>query len=400
MDHPIPCDKRIIFSPFFEVKKESGYVMIHKKDHTAIRLSENTRQLVERLKRGCTLNGILAAYNYEIDDLKSFIRLLLEHNFIRKMGADTVEQKRESTLLPLLEKSLNVLLIRLVMFLVQSTPPWFSMLTAKTLWRLLFRYAAEKKRTIRGHMEKTLSSRVGHYHVRRILKQNIRLQKDNDFHRFYYFYARIKDLDTYYSKKFILKNREIYDREKARGIGVILCSFHTGYFSGLPMALARNNIAVKTPVVMEDASYTELQERMTRVVDIFNMDADSLLNRSDRATLHKLAGALKTNRDILLFVDTHVQNSGNPIAVDFFGRKIKVNKGAAYFHKKFKTPLIPVTLELSGNTHTVTFLPPITGMDGATEAEITQRVFTGFADFMRDRPHQWSEWEFLDRMLF
>ncbi len=38
-------------------------------------------------------------------------------------------------------------------------------------------------------------------------------------------------------------------------------------------------------------------------------------------------------------------------------------------------------------------------MGDATETVIMQRLFAVFTEFMRDRPHQWSEWEFLDRML-
>jgi lauroyl/myristoyl acyltransferase len=86
------------------------------------------------------------------------------------------------------------------------------------------------------------------------------------------------------------------------------------------------------------------------------------------------------------------------VEVEFFGRRIKMNQGVAFLHKKTNSPIIPVLTYNRGDYCYIKLLDAIYDMRNFDEQAIVQKLISILQNFLVNSPEQWAKWYDLRKM--
>jgi lauroyl/myristoyl acyltransferase len=161
--------------------------------------------------------------------------------------------------------------------------------------------------------------------------------------------------------------------------------------------LAKNHFEVHTPVVLEEGGIEIVVERIKKI-DQEAFPLKTHIYKRGKYDGVRLFRVLKKGGIILLYCDTHIALTNDLIEVEFFGRRIRANRGVAFLHKKTNSPIIPVLTYNRGNYCYVKLLDAIYNMQNFTEQEILQKLFSILQNFLVDFPEQWAKWLDLRKM--
>lgn len=175
-------------------------------------------------------------------------------------------------------------------------------------------------------------------------------------------------------------NADVLRKAYELGRGVVLVSAHMGCFSRM--------VAVPRLLGMKGAAIMKRQ-RNSMILDWARgflkrrFDLDVILKTE---ATEEVLGHLQSGSLVGFFADQHPRTGG--FTTDFFGRPVEVAPGPAIFAKRYKAPLVVLTLVSgAGGTQTVRCDGPV-DLAGSLE-EITQRWMAIIETRIRENPDQW-----------
>jgi lauroyl/myristoyl acyltransferase len=195
---------------------------------------------------------------------------------------------------------------------------------------------------------------------------------------------------------FVIENKKYFEEIKDKPI--IYCGYHFSNYEMLPIVLGNYGLEVCTPIAFKDEYFEQHVQRTNAIKGRVFPATPLIYSRSEKDGII-LFRALKNNKSILLFCDTHILLADVYLTVKFLDRTIKVNRGAALLHKKTRVPIVPVLTYQKGNRCYIKFLSQIIYEEDVTEQDIIQKLFGTLEDHIRDYPHQWAKWQDLESMV-
>jgi KDO2-lipid IV(A) lauroyltransferase len=177
-----------------------------------------------------------------------------------------------------------------------------------------------------------------------------------------------------------VQDADILRKAYGLGRGVVLVSAHMGCFSRM--------VAVPRLLGMKGAAIMKRQ-RNSMLLDWARgflkrrFDLDVILKTD---ATEEVQGHLKSGSLVGFFADQHPRTGG--YSADFFGRPVEVAPGPAIYAKRYKAPLVVLTLVSgAGGSQTVRCDGPI-DLAGSLE-EITRRWMAVIEARIRENPDQW-----------
>jgi len=402
----LPADEnaKIKLFPFFVTQENDISLIIKKEDRTILKTSEVGIKAVKMLNKGKTINEIREVLSREYNIEKSTINLnplletLIENHFISTLGDKILNTSKKNTLYVQLKFFINFIIqLRFVHFLYHYIPIRLSYSLLKKIFFKKIKIHENKKEEIEKRLHTISYAESLRNKIQDIAEANIRLLKQIEFDKTLFLKLRYRNLSTWLDKFFIIENIEILRKSMERKKGSILCGFHTGNYNLLAFVLAKNHFEVHTPVIFEEAAHQIIVERIQKIDrEVFPLKVH--IYKRGRYDGMRLFRVLKNRGIILLYCDTHIALADDLVEVDFFGRRIKTNRGVAFFHKKTNTPIIPVLTYNRGNYCHVKFLDEIYNMRNFTEQEILQKLFSILQNLLMNSPEQWAKWHDLEKM--
>jgi KDO2-lipid IV(A) lauroyltransferase len=164
------------------------------------------------------------------------------------------------------------------------------------------------------------------------------------------------------------------------GKGVVLVSAHLGYFTVLAPVL--QSLDIRSTVLLK----RQHNERLLHwfqgcLLNWYGMDS---FVKSE--ALEKTPGRLREGQVVVFFADQHPVLGGIPAA--FFSKPVEAATGPALFARRYRTPLVVVTLSVGADgCQDVHFDGPVS--TEGTLAEISQRWLDLLEVRIREHPDQW-----------
>ncbi len=177
-----------------------------------------------------------------------------------------------------------------------------------------------------------------------------------------------------------LENVEILHRAREGGRGVVAVSAHLGSFSLL--GRVAKALGVPSAVVLKRQKNPRLLAWVRASVERHFGVEVVLKPDAPRAA----PGILRAGKVLVLYADQHPIAGGVPAT--FFGRPVEAAAGPAVFAKRYRCPLIVVTLHAAPDGHVVRFDGPVS-TEGSL-AEISQRWLDLLEARIREHPDQWT----------
>jgi len=174
---------------------------------------------------------------------------------------------------------------------------------------------------------------------------------------FYYFSRFIIDLLNYSrSSKInkIVEEKNLNSLKKAvkQDKGAIIISGHLGHWELGLLWIGENIVNLNAVVRKMENNYVEKEIKKLR-----EQTGNKILYKNEKAAI-KLGKILRKKGFIGLMVDLDQQKKEG-IFVDFFSKRASTNPGAAFFHLKFGSPIIPVFCVPKGKKYQIYSLPPV-----------------------------------------
>lgn len=379
------------------VKKiNEDYLIVKKEDMTSLitpRAGAKVIELIVSKKSPSKIKEIIAN-EFGIDkstvNITPIIETLVDNGFISQIGDQVLFEENPRWLIQLNYFFTIVMRAYLLEFLLNMD--WI-LLSYPLLRKIFFKQTYIDKAIITRAKVSLVSSGISE---NRFSKEFENLHKQMAFDKTLFLKLNFNALDKWLSHYFIIEDEEYL--KKLQEQRIIFCGYHLGGFESLPYILAKYGIEVHSPVAYKGEFFSQLIERTNTMKDCIITKVPHLLSRSEKDGL-LLYRALKNEKSILLFCDTHILLSDVYLNVRFMGKTIKVNRGAALLHKRTQTPIVPVLTHQRGNKCHIIFLPQIKFEECITEQDITQKLFKILEDHISIFPQQWAKWHDLEAMV-
>lgn len=382
--------------PLHVRKINENYMVIKKEDMTSLITQKPGITVIKMIEKKKTLSEIkeTIALEYEIEkstvNITPIIQTLILNNFVSRIGNRILFKEKSKLIVQVNYFISTILLASIFELLLNSIKiPLFYDLLKKLFYQQIH---VEKSilKTAEASLQRTNAT------GKKFLTEYENLQKKIIFDKTLFFKLNYNSLDYWLNKYFVIENKDYF--KQVLGKKVIYCSYHTCGFELLPFILAGHGLELLAPVAYKDDFFMKLIDRNEEIKKYLNYTVPKLLSRSEKDGII-LYKALKNDKNILLFCDTHILLSDDFIDVFFLGTIIKVNRGAALLHKRTKAPIVPVLTYHNGMRCFVKFFPMINYEEAQTEKDVTQQLFDVLQSHLEKYPHHWAKWHDLEEMI-
>jgi Kdo2-lipid IVA lauroyltransferase/acyltransferase len=199
-----------------------------------------------------------------------------------------------------------------------------------------------------------------------------------------------------FSRFVTLRNFDVFDRELARGKGVIVVIAHQGNWEigGLATCLAGYPLhSLARPIENPYLDRWVLQSRTStgqRIIPKYN-------------ALQAMIRVLKSNGMLVIQADQDAKQMG--VLANFFGRPASTIRSPALLSLKYDAPIVPVEIYRENGHHYAVTSEPLYPADFRALPDpvraITQAFTTRLEEFVRRHPEQWNwlhrRWKSYDR---
>jgi lauroyl/myristoyl acyltransferase len=400
---PVDENEKMKLLPFFIKQEHNIFLIIKKEDCTVLKTSEVGIKAVKMLNKGKTIKEIkeILSKEYNVEEstinINPLLETLIENRFISIIGDKTLytsEKKPWSVKLKFFVTF--ILQLKLFHFIYHYMPICLTYFFFKKIFFKKIKIHEGKREEIEKGLH-ALNYAGLMNNIQDIVEDNIRLLNQIEFDKTLFFELGYRNLRTWLDKFFIVENMEILLRNIKQNKGTILCGFHTGNYYSSPFVLAKNHFEVHTPVVLEEGGIEIVVERIKKI-DQEAFPLKMHIYKRGKYDGVRLFRVLKKGGIILLYCDTHIALTNDLMEVEFFGRRIRANRGVVFLHKKTNSPIIPVLTYNRGNYCYVKLLDAIYNMQNFTEQEILQKLFSILQNFLVNSPEQWAKWPDLRKM--
>jgi len=387
--------------PYHIRKDGDDFLVIKKGKFEIIKTSAVGVEVLKLLGKGNRIidvkQWISEKYKIEISLVKidSFIELLWESKFIYALNGELSNEIKANSLLNSIASLKASILTRVLYICYHKLSIKLSYRILKLL--LLKKIPAPSNGSIKSAYEET---NIRTFDAKAFCNKNRQIQRQILFDRILFFSLSYKNLDTWLNNYFKVENIDVINKALSFGKGAILCGFHSGSYNIIPFAMAKRGVKIHSLAIFEDVMYNQIIKRIEQVNrEAFPLNA-VIHNRSGNDGL-KLFRLLKNKATILLYCDTHVIIGDGGVLIDFLGKKLKVNKGIPFLHKRTEAPIIPVMSYFENSCNKIVCLNPIMINDTSTlsDKQVLQNIFLDFEHFIRKKPEQWSKWVNLNEMI-
>lgn len=401
---PVDENVKIKLLPFFIEQEHNIFLIIKKEDCTILKTSEEGIKAVKMLNKGKTIKEIKKILSQEYNVEKSTINIdplletLIENRFISSVGDKTLyTSEKKLWYVKLKFFATFILQLKLSHFIYHYVPIRLTYLFFKKIFFKKIKIHEGKREEIEKSLHAVNYARSLMNNIQDIVEANIRLLNKIEFDKTLFFKLGHRNLSTWLDKFFIVENMEILLKNVERNKGIILCGFHTGNYNLLPFVLAKNHFEVHTPVVLEEGGTEIVVERIKKIAqEAFPLKMH--IYKRGKYDGVRLFRVLKRGGIILLYCDTHIALTNDLVEVEFFGRRIKMNQGVAFLHKKTNSPIIPVLTYNRGDYCYIKLLDAIYDMRNFDEQAIVQKLISILQNFLVNSPEQWAKWYDLRKM--
>lgn len=197
------------------------------------------------------------------------------------------------------------------------------------------------------------------------------------------------------------------DRLKSRP--GIICTYHSGSYRLINKILAEADVPFallvnKTVLQQENDSF---QMKFERAAPDFSQRLD-LIDAEEPTALIKMIRALKSGKNLLVYVDGNTGSSGNVennVVVDFMEGKLSVRKGIAVLADLVKCPIYPVVcrrVSLNEIHFEVpeAIVPSVNTQRNASHIRQTmQKLYGDLERVLEKDPFQWECWLYLHQHI-
>lgn len=401
---PIDENVKIKLLPFFIDQEHNISLIIKKEDLTILKTSEEGVRAVKMLNKGKTIKEIkeILSQEYNVEkstiNINPFLETLIENRFISSIGDITLYTSEKKLWYVKLKFFVAFILqSKLLHFTYHYVPIRLTYLFFKKITFEKIKIHEGKREEIEKSLHAVNYARSFMNNIQDIVEANIRLLNKIEFDKTLFFKLGYRNLSTWLDKFFVVENMEILRKSMDRNKGIILCGFHTGNYYSLPFVLAKNHFEVHTPVMLEEGG-TEITVERIKKIDQEAFPLKIQIYKRGKYDGVKLFSVLKRGGIILLYCDTHFTLSDDLVEVGFFGRRIKMNQGVAFLHKKTNSPIIPVLTHNRGNYCYIKLLDAIYDMRNFGERAILQKLISILQNFLVNSPEQWAKWHDLRKM--
>jgi|WetSurMetagenome_2_1015567.scaffolds.fasta_scaffold51490_2 hypothetical protein len=385
----------LTLAPVCIKKLDEDYLIIKKDDMTTLTTPKAGAKVVELLALGTTPFKIkeIISKEFQVDvetvNIRPILESLVDNGFISKIG-DRVMFKEKYRLVVHLKHFLKtVLSSKLLEVLIKRDRIQFFYPFLK---RIFFKKAIIDSTLV--NRAKVAFNKSG-FSDKKFLFKYANNQKHVAFDKALFFNLTDKALSTWIQKYFIIENEEYFNTIK--NTTIIYCGYHFSNFEMLPIVFGNYGVEVCTPIAYKDEYFRQHVRRTEAMKECVFPAVPQLYSRSEKDGL-LLFRALKNNKSILLFCDTHIVLTDSFLRVKFLGRMIRANRGAALLQKKTHVPIVPVLTYQKRNRCYIKFLPQMMYEEDVTEQDIIQKLFCVLEDHIRDYPPQWAKWQDLELM--
>ena len=377
-------------------KLTEDYLIIKKKDSTVLTTLKAGARVAELIDSGKPIvkikESISKEFNVDVStvNIMPILESLIDNGFISQIGSQVVLKERFRTFVHLKYFLTIILMGNLINYLIK----WNEIkLSYPILKILLFKKVQTDKALIGRAKDAFMNSG---YSDRHFFQKYTRLQKQILFDKTLFFNLNVTAMSGWIGNYFVIENKKYFEEIKEKAI--IYCSYHFSNFEMLPIVFGNYGLEVCTPIAYKDNYFEQHVQRTKHFKDLVFPAVPQIYSRSKKDGMI-LFRALKNNKSILLFCDTHILLTDAYLEVRFLGRKIKVNRGAALLHKKTGIPIVPVLTYQKRDRCYIRFLPQICPEENVSEQNIIQTLFSILEDHIKSYPHQWAKWHDLESMV-
>jgi lauroyl/myristoyl acyltransferase len=396
MKYAIGENDTLIMVPVSIKKLAEEYLIIKKQDATALTTPKAGVRVVELIELGKTSSQIkeIISKEYNVDistvNITPILESLFDNGFISQVGNQQVFKERFRLFVKLKYFLTIILGGSFLEFLIKRDR---IQLTYPFLKKMFFKKTQVDKALI--DRAKVAFMKSG-FPDKNISQRYTNLQKQISFDKTLFFNLNDKAMSGWIRNYFVIENKIYFEEIKDKTI--IYCGYHFSNFEMLPIVLGNYGLEVCTPIAFKDEYFEQHVQRTNAIKGRVFPAAPLIYSRSEKDGII-LFRALKNNKSILLFCDTHILLADVYLTVKFLDRTIRVNRGAALLHKKTRVPIVPVLTYQKGNRCYIKFLSQIIYEEDVTEQDIIQKLFGTLEDHIRDYPHQWAKWQDLESMV-
>jgi len=183
---------------------------------------------------------------------------------------------------------------------------------------------------------------------------------------------------------FEIEGREIFDRARARGRGVVLAIVHTGNWN-----LAGARLAAAGGTRLHAVAGTQLLKAWTRELRSRQERIGVSIVPADAAGFRAMPKALARNEVVVLLVDGNVFRRG--VQVPFCGHRVEMPVGPARLAARTGAALLPGFCVRSPEGLRGTFLPEVavTGGSPYSVRRATEELADRLGERLAAHPEQW-----------
>jgi Bacterial lipid A biosynthesis acyltransferase len=385
----------LIMAPVSIKKLAEDYLIIKKEDLTTLTTRKAGAKVVELIASGKTLFKIKEIISKEFNVDKSTVNItpilesLIDNGFISRIGGRVMFRETPRPFVHLKHFLTIILSSKLLEYFMKRD-------RVQLIYPILKRIFFNKVQIDNALIDRAKVVFMGSgFYDEKFSQKYANAQKQIAFDKTLFFNLNDKAMGEWIKKYFVIENKVYFDTIKDKTI--IFCGYHFSNFEMLPIVLGNYGLEVCTPIAYKDDYFEQHVLRTKAIKDRVFPAVPQIYSRSEKDGLI-LFRALKNNRSILLFCDTHILLTEAYVTVRFLGRMIKVNRGAALLHKKTHVPIVPVLTYQKGNRCYIKFLSQILYEEDTAEQDITQKLFGRLEDHMGGYPHQWAKWHDLELM--
>ena len=188
-------------------------------------------------------------------------------------------------------------------------------------------------------------------------------------------------------KYVVFENREYLEEAIAEGKGVIIVSAHMGNWEWFEAILSL--VGFQMSAIVKNQPNEEHTRLLNEYRQMFGIETYA----SGTTEIVKAGRALKKGRALGFLVDQDAAKEG--FFMDFMGEMASTHVGAAYFARKFKSPILPgfITRRPEGG-HKIIFFKSFhfeanTGDIDQDIYDITEKINKYIIDAIKEHPDEW-----------
>lgn len=218
-----------------------------------------------------------------------------------------------------------------------------------------------------------------------------------------------RDLDDCRYRQPLIKGMEDSFIDRLKNSPGIICTYHSGSYrlinkilaeAGVPFALLVNRAVLQQESDSFQKQYDRAAPKFPQMLE--------LIDAEEPTALIKMLRALKSGKNLLVYVDGNTGSSSNKennVVVDFMAGKLSVRKGVAVLADLAKSPIYPIVCSRVDLNEVVfevqdAIVPSLTNQRNVSHIQQTmQKLYRNLESVLEKDPFQWECWLYLHQYM-